>query len=90
MVADLTGQPLLEQAPQRNFWKLGLSHAHRETCEQISGCTTDVPFRCECGCGCEENDALDVLMNARCSNFVRTCHQMLIGKGSQVHFCAAQ
>ena len=52
MVADLTGQPLLEHTPQRNFWKLGLSHAYRDTCEQISGCTIDVPFRCECGCGC--------------------------------------
>ena len=47
MVADLTGQFLLEQVPQRNFWKLGLSHAYRVTCEQISGCTIDVPFRCE-------------------------------------------
>ena len=65
MVAYLTGQPLLEHIPQRNFWKLGLSHAYRETCEQISGCTIDEPFRCECGCGYQENDPLDVLMNAR-------------------------
>ena len=49
MVADLTGQPLLEQVPQRKFWKLGLSPAYRVTCEQISGCTTDVLFRCEFG-----------------------------------------
>ena len=45
MVAYLTGQPLLEHVPQRNFWKLGLSHAYRATCEQISGCTTDVPIQ---------------------------------------------
>ena len=78
MVAYLTGQPLLEQFPLRKFletrfglvWLDICGFVHHVTCvprDVRSGLesTTDVTICSEIGCGCQEDDALYVLIDER-------------------------